>query len=288
MQYITYLLTRAFVELFRFVPFGAMYVLSDGISGLLFRFGYRGKVVYGNLKRCFPEKTESEIKQIAREFYRNLSDITLESIKCTTTPLEEIKHRYRILNYELMNQHLDAGRSVVLSGGHYGNWEWAVITIASGFRGKSIGVYKPLSNKYVNDWMFRTRDRDPKMVLTAMKETYAAVEKYKGENLIFLMVGDQSPSNRKTAHWVNFFGTDTACLSGVDNIARANDFPVFFYDIQRIKRGHYELTLSEIEMKPASQTEGLITQKLMKMLEKQINVKPQDWLWSHRRWKMER
>jgi Kdo2-lipid IVA lauroyltransferase/acyltransferase len=287
-QYITYLLTRVFVELFRFIPFGALYVLSEGISSLLFRFGYRGKVVYGNLKRCFPEKTDHEIKQIAREFYRNLSDITLESIKCTTTPLEEIKRRYRILNYELMNQHLDAGRSVVLSGGHYGNWEWAVITIASGFRGKSIGVYKPLSNKYVNDWMFRTRDRDDKMVLTAMKETYAAVEKYKGEKLIFLMVGDQSPSNRKTAHWVNFFNTETACLSGVDNIARTNDFPVFFYDIQRIKRGHYELTLSEIEMNPKEQKEGDITQKLMATLEKQIIAKPQNWLWSHRRWKMER
>jgi Kdo2-lipid IVA lauroyltransferase/acyltransferase len=288
MQFITYLLTRTFVELFRFVPFGAIYVLSDGISGLLYQLGYRKKVVYGNLNRCFSDKSPAEINKIAREFYRNLSDITLESVKCTTTNLAEIKRRYRILNYELINQHLDKGRSTVLTGGHYGNWEWAVITIASGFRGKSIGVYKPLSNRYVNDWMYRTRDRDPKMVLTAMKETYSAVEKYKGEALIFLMVGDQSPSNRKTAHWVNFFNTDTACLSGVDNIARANDFPVFFYDIQRVKRGHYELTLSEIEMNPKAQTESAITQKLMNRLEKQIKDKPQDWLWSHRRWKIVR
>jgi Kdo2-lipid IVA lauroyltransferase/acyltransferase len=200
----------------------------------------------------------------------------------------EIKRRYRILNYELMNQHLDNERSLVLTGGHYGNWEWAVITIASGFNGKSIGVYKPLNNPYINDWMYRTRDRDPKMVLTAMKDTYSAVEKYKGEALIFLMVGDQSPSNRKTAHWVNFFNTDTACLAGVDNIARANDFPVFFYDIQRVKRGHYELTLSEICMNPNEQSESAITQMLMTRLEKQIKGKPQDWLWSHRRWKLER
>jgi Kdo2-lipid IVA lauroyltransferase/acyltransferase len=64
MKFITYLLTRVFVELFRLLPFGAIYVLSDGISCLLYQFGYRKKVVYDNLTRCFPEKKTPEINTI--------------------------------------------------------------------------------------------------------------------------------------------------------------------------------------------------------------------------------
>ena len=61
MQWVGYFFTRGFTELFRFVPFSALYVLSDGVAFLLYHVvGYRRKVVMGNLRRCFPEKPESE------------------------------------------------------------------------------------------------------------------------------------------------------------------------------------------------------------------------------------
>jgi Kdo2-lipid IVA lauroyltransferase/acyltransferase len=288
MAYISYLLTRFFVGLFWFIPYKLLYVISDGLSWFFFKIGYRQKVVYGNLKRCFPEKSETEISVIAREAYRNLADITLESIKGITTPIAAIHRRYRTLNHEILNQQLDAGRSVIFTGGHYCNWEWGVLTVSDGFHGEAIGVYKPLSNKHINAWLFQHRSRSPRMILTGMRDTYKAVETRMGLPTVFMLVSDQSPSNRKTAIWTNFFGQETACLPGAETIARQHNYPVFFYDIQRIGRGFYELTLKEICLEPKDMAEGSVMQAVMDHLEQQIRKKPENWLWSHRRWKMAR
>ena len=58
-----------------------------------------------------------------------------------------------------------------------------------------------------------------------------------------------------------------------------------FVDIQRVKRGYYELTLEEITDDPTVLEPGEITQRYANMLEKAILKNPQNWLWTHRRWK---
>ena len=286
LKYIQYLFTRGFIELFRFVPFRALYILSDGIAFLLHRvIGYRRKVVMDNLKRCFPDHTPQELERIARASYRNLSDIIVESLKGTTLSLDEIKRRYTYDNYELVNQHLDAGRSVVLAGGHYNNWEWGVITIAGGMHGKTIGVYKPLSNVYTDRWFFNNRSRDGHMILKSMKDTFASVEEFRGQPTVFILISDQIPSNRKTAITATFFDHTTACLPGTEQIAVKNNYPVMMYSIQRIKRGYYHLTFSEICIEPALTQPGEVTQLFMTKMERDIRQQPENWLWSHKRWK---
>lgn len=286
MQWISYLFTRGFTELFRLVPFRVLYILSDGVAFLLYHvIRYRRKVVMDNLLRCFPEKSQKELNAISKASYINLSDIILESLKGTTTPLSTIRKRYIYKNYEAINAVLAQGRSVVLVGGHFNNWEWGAMTIASCFDGNSIGVYKPLSNKLTDQWLFKSRSRDEKMTLKSMKDTFRAVEEFKNEPTVVILVSDQVPSNRRTAIAVNFFGHRTACLPGTEMIAKSNNYPVFLYDIRRIKRGHYEFTMSEVCSDPLSKAPGEITQMYMSAFEKIIREDPSGWLWSHKRWK---
>lgn len=286
MQWLSYIFTRGFVDFFRLVPFGLLYLISDGLAFLLMNVvGYRRKVIMDNLERCFPEKSDAERREIAQKSYRNLSDIIMESLKGTTTSIKSLRKRYTYVNYELINKVLDEGRSVVLAGAHYNNWEWGVITIASGFNGKTVGVYKPMSNQYMDRWFFRTRARDPKMILKSMKDTYASVEEHRGDPTVFILVADQIPSNRKTAITARFFNQPSACLPGTESIARKNNYPVFMYEIQRVKRGHYQLTFSEVCQEPALLQEGEVTQRLMSMIEDTIRREPSSWLWSHKRWK---
>jgi Kdo2-lipid IVA lauroyltransferase/acyltransferase len=286
MHFLTYIFTRGFVELFRWVPFRVLYVLSDGLAWLLYRVvKYRRVVVLDNLQRCFPDATPAEREAIVKASYQNLADIMLESVKGTTASLAELHRRYRYANFELVNQYLDAGRSVVIAGGHYNNWEWGVLTIGAGFRGKTIGIYKPLSNPYTDRWFFQTRSRDGYMILKSMKDTFRAVHDYSDTPTVFMLVADQSPSNRQTAITVDFFGHKTACLPGTEAIARAHNHVVMYYEIQRLRRGYYELTFSEVCTEPNEVVEGVITQRFMAKIEAAIRRQPGPWLWSHRRWK---
>jgi KDO2-lipid IV(A) lauroyltransferase len=201
-------------------------------------------------------------------------------------PRKAIQARFTYDSYEEPNVFLKQGRPIMLVGGHYNNWEWGVLTIAEGFEGTTFGVFKPLSNKYMNRWFLNMRSRDPKMILTPMRETFAAVEKNRNKPSVFILVSDQSPSNRETAQWVEFFGQPTACPPGADTIARTEGMPVFMYHIRRVKRGHYALHFTLLHKNAAELPPGGVTTLLMNTLEADIRRSPGNWLWSHKRWKI--
>ncbi|MEM1220570.1 MAG: acetyltransferase, partial [Bacteroidota bacterium] len=62
------------ISLFLWAPFGALYLLSSLVAGLLYRvLRYRRKVVIGNLQASFPELDTHAVEKIARDFYRHFS-----------------------------------------------------------------------------------------------------------------------------------------------------------------------------------------------------------------------
>lgn len=290
MNRIGYFFTRLVVELFRFVPFWLLYRLSDGLAFLLYRVvGYRRQVVLDNLRRSFPEKTTSDLAEIAREAYRNLTDVMLETLKSYTMSVSAINNRCPVRNPEVVNQFLDRGQSVILSGAHYGNWEYTGITMPPLFHGTAVTAFKAIANPYMDRYVNHTRERTG-MVMVSMDDTFAAMRRREQEGLpsVYILLADQSPSNRKGAHWVEFLGQDTASLPGVDVLARRFKFPVLFYEVRRVRRGFYEVYFSEICSDPAAATEVSITRAFAEALEAVIRERPEGWLWSHKRWKMKR
>ncbi|HNE29550.1 MAG TPA: lysophospholipid acyltransferase family protein [Saprospiraceae bacterium] len=286
MQVIGYFFTRLLAGIFQVLPFGAIYVMADGLAFLLYRVaGYRKAVVEDNLKQSFPEKSEAERAVLVRQAYCNLADITLESIKGLTTPIPELRRRYALRNVEVVNRLLTSGRSIILTGSHCCNWEWGVITFAGWFEGHTIGVYKPMSNKWIERWTNERRGRDG-LILKSTREAFKSVEQYRDDPAVFFMLADQSPSNRQRAHWVRFFNRPTAWLHGVGEIAARENYPIVYYEVIRIRRGFYEIVFSEIVSEPSERSPGQITARYVQALEQQIRRQPGDWLWSHKRWKM--
>ncbi|MFN8301812.1 MAG: lysophospholipid acyltransferase family protein [Saprospiraceae bacterium] len=286
MQVIGYFFTRLLAGIFQVLPFGAIYVMADGLAFLLYRVaGYRKAVVEDNLKQSFPEKSEAERAVLVRQAYCNLADITLESIKGLTTPIPELRRRYALRNVEVVNRLLTSGRSIILTGSHCCNWEWGVITFAGWFEGHTIGVYKPMSNKWIERWTNERRGRDG-LILKSTREAFKSVEQYRDDPAVFFMLADQSPSNRQRAHWVRFFNRPTAWLHGVGEIAARENYPIVYYEVIRTRRGFYEIVFSEIVSEPSERSPGQITARYVQALEQQIRRQPGDWLWSHKRWKM--
>jgi KDO2-lipid IV(A) lauroyltransferase len=75
---------------------------------------------------------------------------------------------------------------------------------------------------------------------------------------------------------------------GVEKLARSLDFSVVFIDIQRIARGRYNGDIQLITHDPKNTAECWITEKYIRLLENAIRKQPDNWLWSHRRWKYSR
>ena len=277
-----------FVLLIGLIPFVVLYLFSDLMYLLLFGvFRYRRKIIYKNLEGCFPDIEKKEFHRLIRLTYRNLTDVIVEGIKGFSMTHRQIRNRHKILNPEIIESYYESGRSVIALPCHYGNWEWGSLSPGLQIKFNIVGFYKPLSNPYVDRFLRWSRSRTG-TTLVSIYETTKTFELNQGTKTAFLMVADQSPSNPDKAYWVNFLGRDTAFLYGPEKHARNNNLPVVYVDVQRVKRGYYTIFLSVITDNPSELEKGEITQRYANKLESVILKQPENWLWSHRRWKLRR
>lgn len=269
------------------LPYPLLYLLSDIIFLIMYRvIGYRKEVVFTNLKNSFPNKSKQELKKIMSDFYRHLCDIIMESVKGFTISEKELRKRLIIKNPEFSNYFADKRQSIIFVGGHYNNWEICAQAFAMYSNHKCIGIYKPLSNAFINDKIYTSRSKYG-MHLISMKQTKKSFED--GDEPKAIVFGsDQNPANPKRAHWVQFLNQDTGVLFGVERYAKEYDWPVVFVSISKVKRGHYGVEYSLITDSPTEQPHGKITEDFTKRLEQDIINQPQYWLWSHKRWKHKR
>lgn len=288
MDRLTYYFFRFFIFLFRIIPFHLLYGLADLVFYMIYYMaGYRKQVVFQNLRNSFPEKSEAEITAIAKGFYHHLADMLIESLKAFTMSEEAVVKRYKYYNTEILDELYKKGESVICIAGHYGNWEWGGLASGPQLKHKPVGFYKPLTNKYVDAYVLKTRVKG-RSKLASITQTAETFKTDYGEPAIFYMVADQSPSSSRLAYWVDFLNQETATLHGPEKYARIHNYPVVFAYVKKVKRGYYTVDFKMLEPEPLKTKTGELTGRFMKMLEEIIRSNPEYYLWSHRRWKLKR
>jgi KDO2-lipid IV(A) lauroyltransferase len=272
------------------LPMALLYLFSDGLFLFIF-YGvrYRRRVVEENLANAFPEKSPKARALIARDFYRHFCDLIVESFKSFTVSDQEIRTRFQVTNPEVLEPYFRNGRSVVIAGGHYNNWEWLAVAMRQQVSHRMVAIYKPLSNKFLDAKMRETRGKYG-LEMLAMKHVPAffkeAAADPKTVPYAIIFGADQSPGDPRKAHWMTFLNQDTGVTFGAEKYAKEYDLPVFFGIIRKRSRGHYSFELHPITERPRSTLKpGEIVEEVTRRLEVEIRRDPQYWLWSHRRWK---
>lgn len=288
MQRIQASLVQLVVFSFRWIPFPLLYFVSGILRWSLFRItGYRKKVVLRNLSAAFPDKAPSEIDTICRSFYRYFSDMIVETIKGFYLSKEETQRRFVYKNPEIFDPLFREGKSAILLGSHYGNWEWGVLTFPLAVKHQVIGIYKPLKNRHLDNYLNRLRKKWG-LHLSSMRQAGRMLVENRDKPTIFVLIADQTPSDTKNAIWLPFLNQDTPFIHGPEKMAIQTGYPVFMYEIRCIKRGYYEVSFSLLEGQPQRTLPGEITGHFASRLEKALQSSPAPWLWSHRRWKRSR
>jgi Kdo2-lipid IVA lauroyltransferase/acyltransferase len=262
-----------------------IYRLSTGLRFLLFGLiGYRKKVILGNLRNSFPEKTDGEIRTIARQFYQHFTDLIFETIKYRSCSPEEILQRIQG-DISLVDQLYTEKKNVVFLMGHRGNWELANLFSSLRFSHDTLVVYKPLSNQSFDQWFLDLRTRFGAQ-LVPMDQIAAELQKPRSKPYAVVLANDQSPPP-EAAYWTTFLHQDTGVFRGVEVLARRNNLTVLYADFSRLEtqRGFFRVEISLLADDSRQLPRNGILEKQIRMLEKDIRNQPFNWLWSHRRWK---
>lgn len=273
------------VGIIAIIPFRGLYIISDFFAWVLRKiFKYRRNVIIQNISQSDLDLNKREKEALISQFYRNLADIILEGIKSFSMSMTSVLKRHKVLNPEILDPYFRKNQSLVLVTGHLGNWEWGSLSAGLYTNYQVIAFYSSLRNKQIDKILRWSRSRFG-TILAPTNGTTQTFKENQQQPTLFIMAADQSPSKVASAHWVNFLGRPTAFLHGPEKHARNNNYPVVFAEIERVKRGFYELTLSVLAEKPEALEKGEITRRYAGTIETCIRKNPANWLWSHRRWK---
>jgi Kdo2-lipid IVA lauroyltransferase/acyltransferase len=283
MRALLFYLIYPFIFLIASLPFGLLYLVSDGLYFLLKLSGYRRKVVLRNLRNSFPKKSEQEIQKICNQYYSYLCDLTLETLKTLRMNEAQTQARVKFVKPPIMDEFELEKQSFIIVMGHYGNWEWAGPSFTLNTNFQLVVIYRPLANPYFERMLTGMRTRFGTQI-TPVKNTLRDMVSNRGKLTATAFVADQT-ATRKDAYWMKFLNQDTAVFTGPEKLAKKFNYPVVYMNVQRPRRGYYTVTPELLFRKPTETAVGEITEVFTRRIEKDIVADPTIWLWSHKRWK---
>lgn len=277
------------IRIFSLLPLSVLYLMADAIIYPLMYYvaRYRLKVVRKNMRNSFPEKSQSELKQLEKQFYHHFSDVLVEVVYGYRISDEEMRKRVVFENVELVERLGEKTKGVIAYLGHMGNWEW-LVDLNKRFVGNMVeyNVYRKLKNPNSDKMMLELRSKrggecvEKNQLLRKLVTLRHADHPY-----VIGMLADQKPSKRSSYAWTTFLHQETAFLDGSEVLARKFGYSAVYAHIYSPKRGYYRISFKMITDNPSLMEYGEMTQSYAKYLEQNIYTQPEQWLWTHNRWK---
>jgi len=283
---IGYILIYPLIVLISILPFRILYLVSDFFYLILFYIlGYRKKAIMANLKIAFPDKSDTELKRIMKEFYHHFLDIFMEMIKTFTISNEEILKRFKLTNPKELDDFMARNDNILLMSSHYANFEW-LFSLNLRVTHNGFAAYKKIKNKYFNNYIVRSRGRF-NTTLIPTKEIMPEMAKNDAKAIksVYGMLVDQSPKLTKAYHWTTFFGKEVPVITGTEMLAKKYNYAVMYIETTKVKRGYYETRMEILSENPREVPDFEITDLFMKKLEAHIRKAPEYYFWSHKRFK---
>ena len=282
---------RYFVEfliiIFLLVIFKILgFKLASSLGGLIGRLVgplFRSKKkILSNISKALPKIGEKNTELIVKKMWENYGRILSEYMFIKNFRNSKYKKFLTIEGQEILNELKDSKEPVVFISGHFNNFELMAMQIEkSGIN--LAAIYRPLNNIFLNKIMekIRTKYICRKQIKKGGSGTRELLESFKNNYSIAIMI-DQRVSESIKVDFFNQKASTTTIPAQLFKKFGSKIVPIY---IERINGVYFKMTVSRpINLKKESTIEE-ITLKLNKWLEKMILINPDQWIWSHDRWK---
>jgi len=255
------------------------------LSGMLFTLAYRllrlrRSVIEQNLARSFPQLDAAGRRAIRNEFIDRQAQVLAEIDYARTIDADEMRRRVTLIDRSGV---LAGDGKFVLVTGHSCNFEWMLLRLSLDLGPGMMGIYKPLRG-WGEQYFRKVRGRFGAQLLPskAIKEEMARVR----EARVLGLVADQVPRTSPDRLWTRFLHQDTAFFKGPERMARLLRAPIVYGSMRRLGPGQYEVEFEPLTAAGERLPGGTATERYARILERDINIDPAGWWWSHRRWKL--
>ena len=286
MKYIKYFFEFLF-SIFFFIFFKIIGPkLSSNVSGKIFEiigpFFRSKRVIHNNIKRALPEIDETNLKNIENSMWNNYGRVFAEYIFLKDFRYGKLASEVQIEGKEILNDIKENNKQVIFISGHLSNFELMAMFIEkSGI--KLSAIYRPLNNIFLNGIMESIRkkyicENQIKKGLGGLKKLI----KLKKKNYSTALMIDQRVSEGILSPLFNEKALTTTIPA---QLVKKFNIPVVPVYIERINGLKFKITINQPLSFPQNSSQQQITDNLNQILEKFILSKPENWIWSHNRWK---
>ena len=269
--------------------------LKPTLAGrLAFNFlPYRKRIVIINMQRIFDGiLSPDQITKLAQGFYSHLLRSIWENLRSRFMSESQLKNQALVRGHEHLINANNAGRGAIVLTGHFGNWEFAPIAGILNFqqyRGRLFFVRKSLKWPWVEQLLFRRYFKAGLGVIPKDNSLEQITESLQANNALFFIMDQHASSGGKNAIVTNFLGYPAATHRALATLVRHLNVPVVPATSYRQPNGQHVLEffapLRWQEYPTTRETLVENTRQYNQVLESLLLTHPDQWLWTHKRWK---
>ena len=277
-----FLFVIIFFSLFKILGFK----ISSAIGGKLFEIigpMFRSKkLIHSNIKRAIPDINLQDLNKLTKLMWNNYGRVFAEYIFIKDFRSGKIDSTVEIIGQEILAEIKKINKPVVFISGHFSNFELMAMHLEKAGIELS-AIYRPLNNIFLNKIIEKIRKNY--ICKNQIKKGIGGIKQLislkKNNHSTALMI-DQRVSEGIKA---DFFNQEALTTTIPAQLVKRFDIPVVPIFIERINDINFKITIN----KPLNFSKEIsikdITIELNQILEKMIISNPEQWIWSHNRWK---
>lgn len=244
----------------------------------------RRRVTLDNIRRSLmlPER---QCRRLARKVYQHLCIGALEFLQLGRLTPCRARQILGESGLHRLRQILKGGRGMLVLSAHLGNWD--LLACAAALSGFKVNVVtRQIKATWINRYWMAKRRACGVNLLLAHGSARAIVNALRRNEIVAMVLDQHEPGGLP----VPFFGRPAATGSALARLARVTGAPVVPAFLLREANGfrldvQQPLSLARTTSRHSDAFEN--TRLFSEVLEKSIATCPQQWLWLHRRWKID-
>ena len=261
--------------------------MASGLSSKIFQhigpYFRSKKIINTNILKALPNLDNKKIQKITNNMWSNYGRILSEYVFIKEFRNSKLSNNIEIVGQDILDNIKKDNKPVIFISGHFNNFELMAMHIEKS--GVNLAaIYRPLNNKFLNYFMEKTRKKficknQIKKGIGGMKQI---LYHFKTGVSIALMVDQRVSQGIKS----NFFNQEALTTTVPAQFVKKFNCLVVPIYIERIKNFNFKLQIYKPITYSKDDTVEAITSNLNKKKKKMILKNPEQWIWSHNRWKI--
>jgi KDO2-lipid IV(A) lauroyltransferase len=277
-----FLFILIFFLIFKIIGLKNSSALGEKLFKMIGPFFRSGDLIHKNIKKALPNVSQDKIIDITNEMWGNYGRIFAEYMFIKKFRQNRSEENIIIEGKEILTKIRDKGAPVVFVSGHFSNFELMAMQIEKSGINLS-AIYRPLNNSFLNQLMEKIRKNFicKKQIKKGMSGIRELIKLHKKNYSTAIMIDQRVTEGIKS----NFFNHEAFTTTIPAQLVKKFRVPIVPIYIERYEKIKFKMTVYDPIYFTEDSSVKIITDKLNKILEKMILKKPEQWIWSHNRWK---